>query len=88
MIQQGPLRLLFSFLGPKDSFISGHEIIKKKMEKRVLYLSGYFLLDRGNDFESGMENRLRAQGLFFSQFHIADGETKKAQRGTHGPVSW
>ena len=33
MIQQGPLKLLFSFLGPKDSFIPDPEIIKKKWEK-------------------------------------------------------
>ena len=44
MIQQGPLRLLFSFLGPKGSFILDPEIIKK-MGKRAPYLSGYFLLD-------------------------------------------
>ena len=69
MIQQGPLKLLFSFLGPKDSFIPDPEIIKKKkkkkMGKRVPDLSGYFLLDRGNDFGSGMEDRPRAQGLLF-----------------------
>ena len=66
MIQQGPLKLLFSFLGPKDSFIPDPEIIKnKKMGKRVPYLSGYFLLDRGDDFGSGMEDRLRAQRLLF-----------------------
>jgi len=65
MIQQGPLKLLFSFLGPKDSFIPDAEIIKKKkkMGKRVPYLSGYFLLDRGNDLGSGMEDCLRAQGF-------------------------
>ena len=44
MIQQGPLKLLFSFLGPKDSFIPDPEIIKK-MGKRAPYLSGYFLLN-------------------------------------------
>ena len=62
MIQQGPLRLLFSFPGPKDSFIPDPEIIKKrkKMGKRTPYLSGYFLLDRDDDFESGMEDRPRA----------------------------
>ena len=67
MVQQGPLRLLFYFLGPKDSFIPDPEIIKKrkKMGKRTPYLSGYFLLDRGNDVESGMEDRLRAKGLLF-----------------------
>ena len=64
MIQQGPLRLLFSFLGPKDSFIPDPEIIKK-MGKRAPYLSGYFLLDRGDDFGSGMEDPPRAQGLLF-----------------------
>ena len=64
MIQQGPLRLLFSFLGPKGSFILDPEIIKK-MEKRAPYLSGYFLLDRGDDFGSGMEDPPRAQGLLF-----------------------
>ena len=35
------------------------------MGKRAPYLSGYFLLDRDDDFESGMEDRLRAQSLFF-----------------------
>ena len=66
MIQQGPLKLLFSFLGPKDSFIPDPEIIKKKkMGKRAQYLSGYFLLDRGVDFGAGMEDRPRAQGLLF-----------------------
>ena len=64
MIQQGPLRLLFSFLGPKDSFIPDPEIIKK-MGKRALNLFGYFLLDRGDDFVSGMEDCPRAQGLLF-----------------------
>ena len=34
MIQQGPLKLLFSFLGPKDSFIPDPEIIKKKKKKK------------------------------------------------------
>ena len=67
MIQQGPLKLLFSFLGPKDAFIPDAEIIKKKikkkMGKRAPYLSGYFLLDRGNDLVSGMEDCLRAQGF-------------------------
>ena len=62
MIQQGPLRLLFSFLGPKDSFIPDPEIIKK-MGKRAPYLSGYFLLDRGDDMGAGMEDRPRALGL-------------------------
>ena len=33
MIQQGPLKLLFSFLGPKDAFIPDAEIIKKKKKK-------------------------------------------------------
>ena len=65
MIQQGPLRLLLSFLGPKDSFIPDPEIIKKKMGKRAPYLSGYFLLDRGDDFGSGMEDHPRAEGLLF-----------------------
>ena len=67
MIQQGPLRLLFSFLGPKDSFIPDYEIIrkKKKMGKRALYLFGYFLLDRGNGSGSGMEGHPGAQGLLF-----------------------
>ena len=64
MIKQGPLKPLFSFLGPKDSFIPDPEIIKnKKMGKRAPYLSGYFLLDRGNDLGSGMEDCLRAQGF-------------------------
>ena len=62
MIKQGPLKLLFSFLGPKDSFIPDPEIIKK-MGKRAPYLSGYFLLDRGDDFGSGMKDRPRALGL-------------------------
>ena len=66
MMQQGSLRLLFSFLGPKDSFIPDPEIIKKKkMGKRAQYLSGYFLLDRGDDFGSGMEDHPRAKGLLF-----------------------
>ena len=66
MIKQGPLKPLFSFLGPKDSFIPDPEIIKnKKMGKRAPYLSGYFLLDRGDDFGSGMEDPPRAQGLLF-----------------------
>ena len=64
MIHQGLLRLLFSFLGPKDSFIPDPEIIKK-MGKRAPYLSGYFLLDRGDDFGSGMEDHPRAEGLLF-----------------------
>ena len=34
MIQQGPLKLLFSFLGPKDFFIPDPEIIKKKKRKK------------------------------------------------------
>jgi len=55
MIQQGPLRLLFSFLGPKDSFVPDPKSFKK-MGKRVPYLSGYFLLDRGN--ELGLEWRI------------------------------
>ena len=29
------------------------------------YLSGHFLLDRDDDFGSGMEDRPRAQGLLF-----------------------
>ena len=67
MVQQGPLRLLFYFLGPKDSFIPDPEIIKKrkKMGKRTPYLSDYFLLDRGDCFGSGMEDRTRHQGLLF-----------------------
>ena len=67
MIQQGLLKLLFSFLDPKDSFIPDPEIIKKrkKMGKRTPYLSGYFLLDRGDCFGSGMEDRPWAQGLLF-----------------------
>ena len=66
MIKQGPLKPLFSFLGPKDSFIPDPEIIKnKKMGKRAPYLSGYFLLDRGDNFRSGMEDFPRAQGLLF-----------------------
>ena len=65
MIQQGPLRLLLSFLCPKDSFIPDPEINKKKMGKRAPYLSGYFLLDRGDDFGSGMEDHPRAEGLLF-----------------------
>ena len=66
MIQQGPLKLLFSFLGPKDSFIPDPEIIKKKkMGKRAQYLSGYFLLDRGDGSGSGTEDCPRAQGLLF-----------------------
>ena len=67
MIQQGPLKLLFSFLGPKDSFIPDPEIIKKKKKKgkKGPYLSGYFLLDRDDDFGSGMEDHPRAQGLLF-----------------------
>ena len=64
MIQQGLLKLLFSFLDPKDSFIPDPEIIKK-MGKRAPYLSGYFLLDRGDDLGSGMEDHPRAQGLLF-----------------------
>ena len=64
MIQQGLLKLLFSFLDPKDSFIPDPEIIKK-MGKRAPYLSGYFLLDRDDEFESGMEDRTRDQGLLF-----------------------
>ena len=64
MIQQGLLKLLFSFLDPKDSFIPDPEIIKK-MGKRVPYLSGYFLLDRGDDLGSGMEDHPRAQDLLF-----------------------
>ena len=57
MIKQGPLKPLFSFLGPKDSFIPDPEIIKnKKMGKRAPYLSGYFLLDWGN--ELGLEWRI------------------------------
>ena len=64
MLRQGPLKLLFSFLGPKDSFIPDPEIIKK-MGKRALNLFGYFLLDRGNDLGSGMEDHPRAQGLLF-----------------------
>ena len=64
MIQQGLLKLLFSFLGPKDSFIPDPEIIKK-IGKMAPYLSGYFLLDSGDDFGFGMEDRLRAQGLLF-----------------------
>ena len=63
MIQQGLLKLLFSFLGPKDSFIPDPEIIKK-MGKRALNLFGYFLLDRGSNLGSGMEGP-RAQGLLF-----------------------
>ena len=59
MMQQGSLRLLFSFLGPKDSFIPDPEIIKK-MGKRAPYLSDYFLLDKGDDFGSGMEDHPRA----------------------------
>ena len=66
MIEQGPLRLLFSFLGPKDSFIPDPEIIQKKGGgERVPYLSGHFLLDRDDDFGSGMEDRPRVQGLLF-----------------------
>ena len=64
MIQQGPLKLLFSVVGPKDSFIPDPEIIKK-MGQRVPYLSGYFLLDRGDDLGSGMEDHPRAQALLF-----------------------
>ena len=60
---KGPLRLLFSFLGPKDSFIPDPEIIK--MGKRAPYLSGFYLLDRGDGFGSGMEDRPRAHSLLF-----------------------
>ena len=63
MIQQGPMRLLFSFLGPKDFFIPDPEIVKKMGKSQ--YLSGYFLLDRGDDLGSGMEDRPRVQGLLF-----------------------
>ena len=39
MIQQGPLKLLFSFLGPKDFFIPDPEIIKKWGKGRHISLA-------------------------------------------------
>ena len=76
MVQQGPLRSLSSFSRPKafdvfiffsrpeDSFIPDCEIIKK-MGKKGLYLSGYFLLGRGDSSGSGMKDCPRAQGPLF-----------------------
>ena len=36
MIQQGPLRLLFSFIGPKTPSICEHKWVKNCEESRVL----------------------------------------------------
>jgi len=63
MIQQGPLRLLFSFLGPKDSFTPDTEIIKNGEKSAIslwLFPAGW-----GDGFGFGMEDNLRAQGLLF-----------------------
>ena len=47
MIQQGPLKLLFSFLGPKDSFIPDAEIIKKKKKNGEKGAVSLWLLPAG-----------------------------------------
>ena len=76
MVQQGPLRSLFSFSRPKafevfiffsrpqDSFILDCEIIKKMGKKGAVSL-WLFLLGQGDSSGSGMKDCPRAQGPLF-----------------------
>ena len=47
------------------------------MGERALYLSGYYLLNRGDDFVSGTEDCPRAQGLLL----LFLGEALKKKNG-------
>ena len=64
MIQQGAFKTVVLFSRPKR-LLHSRSWNHKKMGKGAPYLSGYFLLDRGNGFGSGMEGHPRAQHLLF-----------------------